>query len=397
MHQRKSSRWRSWRTATAAASVLVLILGGLGGTGVAQANTSGSITASRNSSDPQLIRCPRADLTGDTLCLFASQDMGDQTIPYFGNYYPMNQTVMWRLKDGADASRPANWDYQGAVVTESKLAPYGVGTNTFHQWAPGAKWYGNRFLLFIPDVLDINDQSHSSRIFLFTSADRFGTGFTGAGKVQTPSTPNSGYASDPDLFIHPNGAMFLDYANGDNSNCGGISLSQLDPADLTRPLSTTELSIDGMAGDFQFGPACTGNHPYLEGPSMYLSTAIGLPSSSPKYTLIFAAKPKDRTVPAPCAATGSTSDKEVIAYAQSLYPTGPWQYKGIMMCGSDSEWTNQASIVQHPTVTVKYLFAWHDGGDTAHNRRTHLMCVRWDANGKAIQIPRSPANLSNCG
>jgi hypothetical protein len=65
------------------------------------------------------------------------------------------------------------------------------------------------------------------------------------------------------------------------------------------------------------------------------------------------------------------------------------------MCGSTSEWTNQASVAKQPGVN-RYLFAWHDGTGSYHDRRTHLMCLVWDSVGKPFKIPRSTTNMSNC-
>lgn len=386
----KASRTRVLRLAAATAFLVVL---SVGAANPALANTSGSITSSVNSSDPELIRCPNSAGTGMTLCLFTSQDMGDgsvPSIPYGQNYYPMKQTMLWRLKDGQDASKPANWVNQGAVIQESSLYGQGVPSNAYHLWAPGVKYLDNQYYLYVPDVLNVNLESTTSRIFMFTSTNPTGAGgFTFRGMMDNyQDEPNNGYASDPNLFVDTNNVRYMVYANGDASNCGDLSMGRLSITMWTYYSRPQRIGINGW-GD-NLGTCGGTGHPYLEGPALYLSSELGAPSTNPKYTLIFAAKPT--STPTGCTNTSN----EVIAYATSNTVTGPYNYKGIIMCGSTSEWTNQASVVQSTNVSYKYLFAWHDGGNSFHNRRTHLMCLRWDSAGKAVQIPRSSSNLSNC-
>src|SRR6266487_3798974 len=161
----------------AAVTVVVLAVA-VGGMDAAYANTAGSITANINSSDPELIHCPNAD-GSMTMCLFTSQDMGDQPVPYKGNppgvygpnYYPMHQTVLWRYTSGTNAGDPANWHYQGPIFDETSLYGEGVQTNSYHLWAPGVRYWNGRYWLYIPDVINPNDESHSSRIFLYTTTD----------------------------------------------------------------------------------------------------------------------------------------------------------------------------------------------------------------------------------
>jgi hypothetical protein len=386
---KKPWRSRAWRRSAVIAFTVALTLGG---GHAAQANTSGSITASVNSSDPELIQCPNSAGTGMTLCLFTSLDMGNQPVPSGQNYYPMNQTMLWRLKDGADASKPANWVNQGAVLQESSLTSRGVPSGANHLWAPGVRYWNGKYYLYVPDVLDINDESHSSRIFLFTTTTANGaSGYAYVGRVSTPTAPNAGYASDPMLFVDTHANPYLVYANGDNSNCGGLSIGLLSPTAMTTFAGAAhEITINGFSGLGSLAAACTSGHPYLEGAALYHWTEVGAPVTLPfLYVLMFAAKPTSTP-------SGCSTANEVIAYATSSFADGPYDYQGIIMCGSSSEWTNQASVVKHTANNGKYLFAWHDGGGTTHNRRTHLLCLRWGTDGKVVPIARSSANLSNC-
>jgi len=380
-------------------SVVALILAGAQ---AAEANTSGSITQWDNSSDPELIQCRNTAGTGLTLCLFTSQDMGTLDVPYGSekNFYPMQQTMLWRLKDNTSAADPANWEPMGAQIVEQSLVNMGlVSSGAYHLWAPGARYLDGKYYVYVPDVTNRSDESRSSRIFVYSTTQGLGKGYYSyLGAINTSprflSVPNSGYASDPQVALPFTGERYLFYANGDNSNCGGISFAKLDTQSMNRLITAPAKAV--INGFDQSGLSqndnCTEGHPYVEGPAMYRWDEVGAPYELPfNYVLEFAAKPRDGVAPAGC-----TNDHEVIAYATSWSADGPWDYQGIIMCGSDSEWTNQASITPHTANNGKILMAWHDGGDNRHNRRTHLSCIVWGSDGKIVRVPRLDYNLGNC-
>jgi hypothetical protein len=396
---KKPGRSRAWRFAAVTVSVVALVLTSVQ---AAEANTSGSITQWDNSSDPELIQCPNAAGTGLTLCLFTSQDMGIFDIPYGTekNYYPMNKTMLWRLKDNTSAADPANWQPMGPQIGEQSLVNRGLVPNgANHLWAPGARYIDGKYYVYVPDVTNRSLESTSSRVFAYTSTNSLGTGpYTYMGVLDTHprfvNVPNSGYASDPQVALPFGGDRYLFYANGDNSNCGGISFAKLDKESMNRFTTAPKEAVINhfdQSGLSQ-NDNCTQGHPYIEGPAMYRWDEVGAPYELPfNYVLEFAAKPRDGVVPPDC-----TSDTEVIAYATSWSAEGPWDYQGIIMCGSDTEWTNQASITPHTANNGKILMAWHDGGDNRHNRRSHLSCIVWGSDGKIVRIPRLADNLANC-
>ena len=354
------------------ASVVAIILASAQ---AAAANTSGSITQWDNSSDPELIQCPNAAGTGLTLCLFTSQDMATFDVPYGPerNFYPMNKTFLWRLKDNTSASDPTNWQPMGAQIGEQALVNRGLVPNgANHLWAPGARYLDGKYYIYVPDVTNREDESRSSRIFVYSSTNPLGQGpYSYLGRINSNprfvNVPNGGYASDPQVALPFGGDRYLFYANGDNSNCGDISFLKLNPSDMSSIATVPqEAVINGFENSgLGKGPNCGSfNHPYIEGPAMYRWDEVGAPYELPfNYVLEFAAKPGDGVAPPGC-----TNDNEVIAYATSWWADGPWDYQGIIMCGSDSEWTNQASITPHTANNGKILMAWHDGGDNRHNR-----------------------------
>jgi hypothetical protein len=120
------------------------------------------------------------------------------------------------------------------------------------------------------------------------------------------------------------------------------SLNGTTMADLTSTPQEIQINGIGVLGN------CGGKgRPYLEGPSLYgLPFTTGLAGVPGPYTLVFAAKPT--SVPVECRQFGQPNTaNEVLAYATSTSgPTGPYTYKGLLMCGSSSDWTNQATIVR---------------------------------------------------
>lgn len=398
IRRRHGTRVAVPRWARLVAFAVAVVVTATVGTNSAHADTDGAITGSRNGSDPELIQCP-APGGGLTLCLYTSEDLTNPW-PMGQNPYPMDKTEMFRLTPGTDASDPANWVFQGYAVSENQLNALGIGvvTNSLHLWAPGARYIDGAYYIFVPDVVNINDESHSSRIYLFKSTNPDGVhGFTYQGRVQTATSPNNGYASDPMINTSYNPVMV--YANGDNSNCGSISIGELDRFDMRHFISPPhELTISGIE-NAGLGSCSGDGHPYMEGPGLYSWLEVGASSSVPwNYFLEFAVKPNAGVAP------GCDSDNEVIAYATSVDVLGPYTYGGILMCGSSTEWTNQASIVHHAS-NNKTLFAYHDGpqaspkgpGDNGvpHMRKTHLMCLTWNGFTPNM-IPRSSWNMSNC-
>jgi hypothetical protein len=380
------------------------------GVGVANADTtSGAISGTANSSDPEIIQCP--DPGGAmTLCIFNSYDMQDVAAPYGAesNYYPMVNTVLYRLKAGTDPAVPGNWVNMSIIMNETFLYSRGVPSHAYHMWAPGVRYLDNGFYVFEPDVTDrsLAGESTSSRIFPFYTTDQTARlGYTYP-TLSTPirglNTQNDGYASDPNLFVDLSSNRYLVYADGDYSNCGGISMGQLNSSMSNWASSPQPITINGFDASGLGDCGGTG-HPYMEGPAVYTGTEVGAPNAVPfSYVMIFAAKP-NAGVPSQCTKSKGQpgKDNEVIAYATAAQPTGPFDYQGIIMCGSATEWTNQASVAREPGFNGRYVMAWHDGPGLSsgfHNRKTHLSCLTWGRQvaGKIDLVTRSTTNLANC-
>jgi hypothetical protein len=68
---------------------------------------------------------------------------------------------------------------------------------------------------------------------------------------------------------------------------------------------------------------------------------------------------------------GPGTDNSVIAWASASQAQGPYVYEGIIMCGSTTEWTNQATITT--TTNNKLIIIHHDGVNK--NRKLHAECL----------------------
>jgi hypothetical protein len=362
------------------------------------------------SSDPDARWCWNGSAWG--LCLYTSRDDRPNGWNYGTNPYPMSKTRMYFLPQGANPGVQSNWQAQGSTVNSvpgvilNETAYIGgtngfVQSNTNHLWAPTGMYNGiGKHLLLVPDLTNPSQQHTSSRIGVsVSSGSNPGGPYTFQGKLNLDSGPNSGYASDPSLSI--GGTFpFLVYANGDFDNCGKISMAEVSfegtsivsgPYHFTiNPSTAGPYSITGVPTSLR---GCNNNNDYyLEGPEHFTRY---IDNVGYKHYLMFAAKAG--SVPSGCNASGEpNSANEAIAYAMSDDLEGPYAYKGVIMCGSNTEWTNQASIVQDWGKTNNNLFFYHDGASgNPHTRKVHAECFRFNSDGTIPHLIRTNSTTSS--
>lgn len=379
-----------------------------------------------NASDPHIYRCE-----DNKYCMVTSQDLGTIIDPATGqpypNVYPMKVTRRFASNDGL------SWT-TSTGLNESALVPFGAVSNANHLWAPAMRYSktgpggGAVHGLYVPDLTRTlasgAPDNLSSKIFYATDTNSSGS-FTPVGKVTggTGAELNA-YMSDPEVFsdaTNPNDDLTKDYliwANGDNGTCGGFSIRKMTGPTTLQAYTTAaqvELKVTGFPTNW--GNCNTDDpnypHPYIEGASMYkfanwnYKATDGNPMPG-TYTLVFAAKPSvtpDTNAPGQnCKAPGQPgtenggpgSANEVIAYATSNTLTGPFAYQGILMCGSSTEWTNQATL-QEVKVNNSWhvMIVYHDGAaknagaNINTNRKLRSECLYTDASGKFISVQRS--------
>jgi hypothetical protein len=382
----------------------------------ATADVAGWFATANFGSDPHIIGCTDPATNTNGYCLYTSQDMGQQYAYKPANHYPMRDTKAYFSPNGY-----SNWVDKGTVFTESMLDSWAgertdcVSSGTervakapdvapncraYHLWAPSAIKDGNTYYLFVPDVSDTRNTGTpnihtSSRIAVASSSSPFGP-FTYLGTVDH----SSGYMSDPDVAIDPiDGTRYLIWADGDNGNCGGLKSAKMNSNWRTiQPGTTQTLVINGIE---VLGNCGGKGRPYLEGASIYKNlAAVSLPGV---WTLIFAAKPT--STPTDCdannAAPGTAqTDHEVIAWATSNNAQGPYTYQGIIMCGSTTEWTNQATIA---TIVANGLpmkiIIYHDSAANVKQRKLHAECLYYGSDhigGVYRQAPSAQYGFNDC-
>lgn len=363
------------------------------------------------SSDPHLTICGRYENPyRPKLCLYASVDDGTGS----DANYPMRFTKLWTIDTNKDWRRPSNWTYEGVVASEDML-----GLNGRHFWAPAGYWDFTSNYLYVPDVVN-GDNNTGSRIFVFKAPAAEGE-YELVGQINTPTSganaPNGGYASDPFVALDYNGTPYLFYANGtyDSTICGGISRARLASNLTSIPYPpqyyVARITFKGLQDDLG---TCRGRDAYIEGPAVYNKYQLydvagrwprsfaGIdnhewimmfsvkPSTTPKMT-----NPNAQDEDGEAAVTCNGSNQQALAYAtaQNLTDT-EWTYRGIIMCPRGAEWTNHGSLIRYRFDSV--ILAFHDGPANGHRRKVMLDCLTWDPDGRLRTVPVSRYNAANC-
>lgn len=385
----------SWRGALVAG--LVAAAGMIGSN--ALADTAAPPLVAGNASDPFMMPCA---FNGGGWCLYTSQDTGLSGGP-LGSGFDMLRTRMFFSKDGV------TWSDMGIAAEETWYD--WVPANAHHFWAPAvASWVEPTFgwtvyNLYVPDVPS-SSIHRESRIGVSLGWEPFGPFYY----LSTWVTPVTGYMSDPEVFpavSGPNESRWLLWADGDFDSCGGISIAPLVNPWTIDAGKAHQLVVNNLQAALgSCTPTAAGgggpkvNHPYMEGPSLFDTTRLtslnlGLPG---RYMLVFPAKPEGNLVPAECKLKGQpNTSNSVIAYATSNSIDGPYDYQGILMCGSSTEWTDQATLgeLKTPAGSPRLAMIYHDGPGSPPNRKLHAECLTIQDN-KLQTAFRSSDGLAWC-
>ena len=403
--------YKNRRTRLAAgAVVLALVAVGLNASAAQAEDIPGWFTPNaRNSSDPSIMPCTyrnNGQSPVETLCMYTSSDMATRGYTP-DNYYPMSETYLYMLKPGSgiDPGIQSNWYDEGVMFKESWypwVKPRDAQTDANHLWAPtAARGRDGNYYLYVPDIsgtttTEVHTESH---IGVSMSIDPRGP-FNYQKQLTYNGLGVAGYASDPTVMstvhapISTASTTWIAWANGDYETCGNFSVARLDDIDMStlltapRELAVVELPAGMDTCTRSGGFHGTVSHAYMEGPELYDVTGLGLPGP---FMLLFAIKPNSNP-------SGCSSSNEAIAYATGTDPLLPFTYRGIVMCGSTTQWTNQASLhAYRDSGSAHYLVAYHDAptsGVIPQNRHAHIGCLPMFA-GAGPLLTRAN-NFSSC-
>jgi hypothetical protein len=400
------------RIVAAAIAATALVAAGLvpALSSTADVPASNGFAQTANASDPYLYRCANG-----AYCMVTSEDLGDAS-----GVYHMTRTIAYSSTNGL------GWGASSTAIQESSIP--GVPANSKHLWAPTVRYYKDsggtaRYNLYVPD-LTTSGNTYSSRIYVGTSNSP--VGFTSNGTKVSGVGNTTNYMSDPEVFSDsatPETDLSKDYllwANGDNGSCGQLSIEKMTNSTTLDTIGTaanpnSRLIVNGWPANawakctYRQGPpppsgavaaGTTINEPYIEGGSLFKFSNFkyvsqdGNPAPGP-YTLVFALKPS--STPAQCAGGAQPNTaNEVIAYATSSTVTGPYTFQGIIMCGSATEWTNQATIEEVRTASGEWrlVIVYHDGPSGNNNRKLHSECLFTNSNGLGFKLASSGVGVT---
>jgi hypothetical protein len=400
----------------AAAATASAVAAGLLTAPTSHADVAGPFFATQgNASDPHIIRCTRSSTPLGTYetgyCLYASRDMG-AAYRYEDNWYPMEQTMMYFSMDGK------NWSSGTEVAHENTFEAAGwVPTNAYHQWAPSAvevkpfPAFAGEVYLYVPNVSDKRPSGPAGSYPTpnISTSSRIGVFKAPQGKPQGPYTylgtvpHNYGYMSDPDVVMAGNNSPVLIWADGDFSTCGGfqsvvLQNDMITPAEHSRQFISIT-GIEELGTCVRETDGVNVGRPYMEGASLY--------GSGTNWSIVFAAKPS--VMPKECHSgvtpPGSANTlNEVIAWARSTTgPQGTYTYQGVLICGSTTEWTNQATLatINGENAKPRSVIIYHDSPADIKERKLHVECRFTNADGSVVagvfrQAVNAPNGYNDC-
>lgn len=393
----RSRRRRARLVVVAAVAATAVVVGAQSAAAAPFFPDTGAPTYPVYSSDPHVVPCTD---NSQKICLYASVDDGNGS----GANYPMRYTKLWTIDKPANWKVASNWTYVGVVASESMIPSSEIPNPGRHFWAPAALRHNGKNYVFVPDVVNGNNDT-GSRVFVFDASTPNGT-YTYRGRINTPtsgsSAPNGGYASDPYVARNYDGTVHMFYANGNFDTCGGVTRTTLSGSNLTSTSNTSLITFTGLQSDMG---TCGGGDPYIEGPAVYSRYNLyDLPGRWPstfdgigghEWIMMFSVKPsKTPTATNPSSVTCGGSDQQALAYATAPSITSnTWTYRGVIMCPRGASWTNHGSLQRYTNDTI---LAFHDGPSSSHQRKVMLDCLTWNTDGRLKTVPVSQNNAANC-
>ena len=208
--------------------------------------------------------------------------------------------VNWKLYTSADM---VNWTDRGTVASLATF-PWAVQTN--NAWAPQAIERNGKFYLYVP----ISVPDWPDRVIAVAVADSpFGPFKDALGRPMIDKAPGT---IDPTVFIDDDGQAYLYWGN---PNLWYVKLNK----DMIS-YSGDIVKVDSKPQNYQ------------EGPWFY--------KRNDKYYMVYASH---------CCPEG-------IGYAMSSSPTGPWEYKGMIMDPDSRSSGNHPGIIDYSGASYVFGF-----------------------------------------
>ncbi|WP_010243043.1 family 43 glycosylhydrolase [Acetivibrio cellulolyticus] len=254
------------------------------------------------------------------------------------NFYTMNE---WRCYSSKDM---VNWTDHGSPLAY----------NTF-SWAQGDAWAGQvvyrdgKFYFYVPMT---RKNAGGARVIGVAVSDSPTGPFKDA--IGKPLITNNGAQDiDPTVFIDDNGQAYLYWGN-----------SELYYVKLNEDM----ISYSGSV--VKVSPKPTN---FVEGPWFYKRNNL--------YYMVYA---------------GMGSAGEDIRYATSTSPTGPWNFKGVIM-PSQNSYTNHPGVIDYEGNSYMFYHTGNLQGGGSYHRSVGLEQFNYSSDGSIPSIPITKSGPSQIG
>ncbi len=264
--------------------------------------------------------------------LYTSHDEDDST------WFTMND---WRLYTTEDM---VNWTDHGAVLSYKEFE-----WAKMNAWAPQCIERKEKFYMYVPNTT----REGKGAIGVAVADSPYGPFIDPLGK---PLVSNGNADIDPTVFIDDDGQAYLFWGN---PVCYYVKLNE-DMISYEGEIQQIPNTIEAFGKRTVEDPKRPTT--YEEGPWMYKRNNL--------YYLFFAAGPIS----------------EHIGYSTSKTPTGPWEYKGIVMPTQGGSFTNHPGIIDFKG---KSYFFYHNAGLPGGTGFTRSVCVeelKFNKDGSIVQM-----------
>lgn len=259
---------------------------------------------------------PAPMVSGDTMYLYTTHDE-DVLV---SNFYTMNDWKCYSTKD------MVNWTDHGTILSKNDFA--WIDQKNPRAWAPQCVERNGKFYLYVP----VHKKNGGMVIGVGVSDSPTGPFSDALGK---PLVDQGDWNNiDPTVFIDDDGQAYLYFGN---PQLRYVKLNE-DMISYDKTIGKSgvvdvEMNESGFGPEVKEGEKLSHTCSYGEGPWFYKRNNL--------YYMVY-------------AAFSPVKGSEHLAYSMSSSPTGPWEYKGIIMPTQGGCYTNHPGVVDF--MGHSYLF-----------------------------------------